>query len=134
MTTRIAGAFVLLVIFCLAGLNDFRPPPPPPRPETAQPGGDAGGRLQSSKRQVSHPAGRTTSVPTAFLRDPLGFLSSAPPDTLALLPGIGPVIAERLADARAARGRFDRWEDVLAVKGIGPKKLDQLKRLADDRR
>lgn len=43
------------------------------------------------------------------------------------LPGVGPVLAKRIADYRKSVGRFDAVEDLRAVKGIGKKKLEQLK-------
>ena len=36
------------------------------------------------------------------------------------LPGIGPVLARRILDHRAAHGPFQHVEDLLAVPGIGP--------------
>ncbi len=69
-------------------------------------------------------------IPAEFYSNALIFLSTAPPDSLALLPGIGPVLAERIACAANARNPFTRWEDLLSVKGIGPKKLEVLKRTA----
>jgi predicted flap endonuclease-1-like 5' DNA nuclease len=70
------------------------------------------------------------AAPVGYLADPLEFLSNAPVDSLVLLPGIGPVIAERIANTRTGKRSFTRWEDLLAVRGIGEKKLDRLKRLA----
>jgi DNA uptake protein ComE-like DNA-binding protein len=69
-------------------------------------------------------------VPQAYLEDPLAYLSSAPPESLVFLPGIGPVIAERIANAAGGKRSFTRWEDLLSVKGIGPKKLEILKQIA----
>ena len=43
------------------------------------------------------------------------------------LPGVGPVLAKRIADYRKSVGRFHAVEDLRAVKGIGKKKLEQLK-------
>lgn len=43
------------------------------------------------------------------------------------LPGVGPVLAKRMVDYRKSVGRFHAVEDLRAVKGIGKKKLDQLK-------
>ena len=39
-----------------------------------------------------------------------------------LLPRVGPVLAARLAG-----GRYDRPEDLLAVKGVGPKTLEEIR-------
>ncbi len=41
-------------------------------------------------------------------------------DSLTLLPGVGPVMAERIAAHRAAGHRFTCRADLEAVKGIGP--------------
>jgi len=71
-------------------------------------------------------------MPSAYLADPLKYLSQAPADSLQLLPGIGPVLAERLASARSGRSSFTRWEELLHVKGIGPKKLQKLRALAGE--
>lgn len=46
---------------------------------------------------------------------------------LEALPGVGPGLAQRIVDGRTARGRFDRVEDLLDVKGIGPKTLERLR-------
>jgi competence protein ComEA len=43
------------------------------------------------------------------------------------LPGVGPVLAKRIMDYRKSVGRFHAVEDLRAVKGIGTKKLNQLK-------
>jgi len=84
-------------------------------------------QLPAKKATRSHPR----PVPDGYRQNPLHYLSTAPPDSLILLPGIGPVIAERLASARTGKRLFTRWEDLLAVKGIGPKKLERLRSLAD---
>jgi DNA uptake protein ComE-like DNA-binding protein len=83
-----------------------------------------------SKATSSSPKARIR-VPKAYLEDPLAYLSSAPPESLMVLPGIGPVIAERIANAAGGKRSFTRWEDLLSVKGIGPKKLEILKQIAN---
>ncbi|HEY3246936.1 MAG TPA: ComEA family DNA-binding protein [bacterium] len=51
--------------------------------------------------------------------------ASAP--ELESLPGIGPVLARRIADHRRRHGPFRRLEDLLQVQGIGPALLRRLR-------
>ena len=46
-------------------------------------------------------------------------INTADAATLATLPGIGPVIAQRVVDYRLQNGPFARVEDITQVKGIG---------------
>ncbi len=46
---------------------------------------------------------------------------------LLLLPGVGPVTAQRILALRDSLGTIDHLEELLAVKGIGPKRLEQLR-------
>lgn len=73
----------------------------------------------------------TREPPATFQNDPLSFLSRAPADSLDLLPGIGPVLAGRIVEARRARGGFFSWSDVLAVKGIGPRMVARWRALSE---
>jgi competence protein ComEA len=50
-------------------------------------------------------------------------LNHAPADELTTLPGIGPVLAQRIVDHRDDVGRFERVEDLLEVSGIGERLL-----------
>ena len=56
-------------------------------------------------------------------------LNSASVHELTLLPGIGPVLAQRIIDHRKAIGRFDSVSQLQDVKGIGPKKYADIKDL-----
>jgi competence protein ComEA len=47
--------------------------------------------------------------------------------TLQTLPGIGPVMAERIIAYREAHGRFHTLEDLIQVKGIGEATLEKLR-------
>jgi competence protein ComEA len=69
--------------------------------------------------------GLTLGVPLA--------LNRASEAELALVPGIGKALANRLVRERLARGGFKSWAEVEAVPGIGPSKLSALKAHADVR-
>jgi competence ComEA-like helix-hairpin-helix protein len=43
------------------------------------------------------------------------------------LPGVGAVTAQRIIDMRQKSGRFQRVEDLLAIRGISQKKLDAMR-------
>lgn len=45
------------------------------------------------------------------------------------LPGIGPILAERIVAHRMSHGAFRRIEDLALVPGIGEKRLEQLRPL-----
>lgn len=55
-------------------------------------------------------------------------LNSASAADLALLPGVGPELAKALVDERQRLGRFTSWEQVDAVSGVGPARLETLQR------
>jgi competence protein ComEA len=48
---------------------------------------------------------------------------------LDLLPGIGPVTAQKILDFRQANGPFSDIADIQQVSGIGPAKYDQMREL-----
>jgi len=47
------------------------------------------------------------------------------------LPGVGPVVAAKIAAAEAERGGFTQVEELLTVSGIGPKILDKMRPLVN---
>ena len=122
---RVVGAAVLMGMICLGGmLSDWMVSVHSPLDT-----GDAFAPIDSFPAATSVAAPARSAVkhapvtpPPSFLADPLVFLSRAPADSLDLLPGIGPVLALRIVEARRAHGgRFASWDEVDAVKGIGAK-------------
>jgi competence protein ComEA len=56
-------------------------------------------------------------------------LNSASAYQLELLPGIGPVLSQRIINYRETKGKFQKIEDVMKVSGIGPKTFEKIKDL-----
>lgn len=55
-------------------------------------------------------------------------INSATHEDLTSIPGIGPVLADRIIQYRENQGRFRSIEDLKNIKGIGQKKFDNLKK------
>ncbi len=46
---------------------------------------------------------------------------------LQAIPGIGPVLSERIVQYREEHGPFDTSDDLIRVRGIGPKTLERIR-------
>ncbi|MBI4727548.1 helix-hairpin-helix domain-containing protein [candidate division TA06 bacterium] len=53
-------------------------------------------------------------------------INRASQQALEKLPNIGPAMARRIVDYRAAQGGFKKADELRKVRGIGPKRLSQL--------
>ncbi len=56
-------------------------------------------------------------------------LNTATREEIELLPGIGPVLAQRIIEYRRQNGSFRVTEEVMNVSGIGPERYDALREL-----
>jgi len=84
---------------------------------------------QGREHAASGPRASTPSprVPTqAGDAKPMVNVNTATMADLESLPGIGPVLARRIVEHREAKGLYRRLDDLLQVKGIGPKLLRRL--------
>ena len=54
-------------------------------------------------------------------------LNSASQAQLETLPGIGPKTAQAILEYRRQNGPFASVDDIINVKGIGPKKLEKMR-------
>ena len=55
-------------------------------------------------------------------------INTAGATDLQQIPGIGPSTAQKILDTRKSYGAFKSVDDLLAIKGIGPKKLDKMRK------
>jgi competence ComEA-like helix-hairpin-helix protein len=119
------AAVVLALIFTLGAARDLwragRPVPsgdgPPLRTEALAPAAPA-----SPGARVGAPPD-TSRAPRPAALD----LNRATLPELETLPGIGPVLAARIAARRSRAGPFRRPEDLLTVRGVGPRLLERVR-------
>jgi competence protein ComEA len=83
--------------------------------------------------QILVPAKATSSpssgsADTGFPTGPVS-LSSATVEELDVLPGVGPITAQKIVDYRTEHGPFAAVDDLDAVPGIGPTRIEQLRDL-----
>ena len=74
--------------------------------------------------QVYMPRGDVLAVVRPAMPEGEIHVNTADQNTLMLLPGIGASIAAEIIQEREANGPFHFPEDLMAVKGIGEKKLE----------
>jgi comEA protein len=55
-------------------------------------------------------------------------LNTATSEELQLVPGIGPATADKILQARKSYGAFKSVDDLQAIKGIGPKRLEKMRK------
>src|SRR5260370_25470870 len=55
-------------------------------------------------------------------------INTANSEELQQVPGIGPVTAEKIVQMRKSYGSFKSVDDLLAIKGIGKKRLEKMRK------
>jgi competence ComEA-like helix-hairpin-helix protein len=55
-------------------------------------------------------------------------INAATSEELQLVPGIGPSTAEKILQMRKSYGPFKSVDDLLAIRGLGPKRLEKMRR------
>jgi len=77
---------------------------------------------------VAAGAGEPGTAPAGGSSGPV-HLNTATPEQLDMLPGVGPVTAQKILDYRDAHGAFHSVAELEGVPGIGPAHMAQLKGL-----
>lgn len=90
----------------------------------------------SDGQEIRVPAQTPTAAPGTPTPEPpdaggIVNLNTATLQELETLPGIGPVLAQRIIDYREANGPFQSVEDLLKVKGIGASLLEKIRELVE---
>lgn len=70
-----------------------------------------------------------TGKPAAAVAATRVNINTAGAPQLATLPGIGKATAEQIVQHREEHGRFSTTEELVKVKGVGPKTLEKLRAL-----
>jgi competence ComEA-like helix-hairpin-helix protein len=55
-------------------------------------------------------------------------INAATSEELQLVPGIGPSTAEKILQMRKSYGLFKSVDDLLAIRGLGPKRLEKMRK------
>ena len=84
-------------------------------------------RVPGLQKKAQTPSGRTSQVINAGISSGLVDVNHADALELQRIKGVGPAIAQRIIDYRNLRGAFRSVEDLLNVKGIGAKRLEQIR-------
>ena len=97
-----------------------------------------GRHLNRAPVRISQPAAQNTETPLQPSSDPkepaastetaplIVNINTAAVQDFESLPGIGPVMAQRIVDYRNEHGPFKSVEELTKVKGIGESKLEEL--------
>ena len=72
----------------------------------------------------------TATFPATTKKPPLRpvNINTANAEELQLVPGIGPVTAEKILQMRKSYGAFKSVDDLVAIRGIGKKRLDKMRK------
>ena len=138
MTSRQRGAAYVLGLLVLGRVLDGLDLPFEAKPEEVLPiaAVDTGGALDASEtggvetKQLTNAAVESLGTRTHPRAARAGVdrvrINAAGAAELVALPGVGPVMAQRIVEYRAAHGPFGSLADLRRVKGIGPRTCERL--------
>lgn len=91
-----------------------------PRSSCAQAAFRASGRIDC---EAGEPLGPREALWMGVLLD----LNTVDAATLQVVRGIGPALSERIVNDRRLRGPFSKLDDVVRVRGVGPRTLERMR-------
>jgi len=85
--------------------------------------------LENRRTKIKEPSVKkpVSKRPKKTLKEKSININTADTKELEKLPRIGPATAKKILDLRKEKGRFNKAEDLLEVKGIGPKTLEKIR-------
>jgi competence protein ComEA len=99
-----------------------------PQPVAEVYAGGASAAAPYSVKKVPSTASPPATTRTAKTTPGVVSLNTGSQSQLETLPGVGPATAAKILEYRQAHGGFGAIEEIMAVKGIGPKKYEAMKR------
>jgi competence protein ComEA len=123
------GALALLAIFVLGAVRDLWETRPgriaPPAPA------NAAATMRAAPADTAEDPAGVSSAPDpggrGLARVRMIDLNRASVAELDELPGVGPVLAGRIVEYRRVHGPFRAVEELLAIRGVGPKSFGRLR-------
>jgi competence protein ComEA len=88
--------------------------------------GEASAPALASVAPSRTPRSAPQAAATATPQFPIN-LNTATAEQLEAIPGIGPVLAQRIIEYRQTHGRFQSVDELREVRGIGPKRLENMR-------
>jgi competence protein ComEA len=88
--------------------------------------GEASAPALASVAPSRTPRSAPQAAATATTQFPIN-LNTATAEQLEAIPGIGPVLAQRIIEYRQTHGRFQSVDELLEVHGIGAKRLENMR-------
>ena len=115
------GALVLVVLLLLGAAHDLwrAAGARSHAPSDPSPAGDRTG--------TAEPPGPAAAILRPAAAAPRLDLNRADARELDALPGVGPVLAERIVQQRGRFGPFRDLDELLVVRGVGPRLLERLR-------
>ncbi|MCX7799692.1 MAG: helix-hairpin-helix domain-containing protein [Fimbriimonadales bacterium] len=105
----------------LAASRSAEPPVSPVYAPSPQAYASQGAAMDSSAASKPRSGAKQRPAPGSIS------LNTATAEQLQALPGVGPATAEKILEYRRTHGRFNSVDELLAVRGIGPKKLEDIR-------